>query len=47
MLGLVLDDGRDELEGARDERRAVFVGQRHRLLGRQPEGARRPASYST
>ena len=38
-LRLVLDHRRQQLKGAGDERGAVFVGQRHRLLGRQPEGA--------
>ncbi len=39
-LRLVLDGGRHQLKGARDERGAVFVGQGHRLLGWQPEGPR-------
>ena len=43
---LVLDDRREQLERARDERRAVVVGERQRLLGREPERAAR-RSYST
>ena len=39
MCGSSLTTAASELERAGDERGAVFVGQRHRLLGRQPEGA--------
>ena len=38
-VGLVLDERRKQLEGARDEDRAVVMGERERLLRREPEGA--------
>ena len=43
---LVLDDRREQLEGAGDEDGAVVMRERQRLLGRQRERRRR-ASYST